>query len=175
MANLMEKSKRGTGYFVFLCILFGCILGIIIKLFVLDILNIQGTSMEPTLLNGSRVFVNKLAYGLVKPFRSEFIIQWKEPKIGDIVIYFHENKIVVKKVYGISGDKLEFSTDSGYSLKVNGKKVFLTPVQFQRIKTFSQIPDGYVFTLGDNQKDSIDSRDYGFVSVKNIIGKIIGK
>lgn len=43
------------------------------------------------------------------------------------------------------------------------------------MKNFEKIPEGYVFTLGDNQKNSVDSRDYGFVSVKNIMGKIIGK
>ena len=161
--------------FVFFCIALGVAAGIILKLFVIDILHISGTSMEPTLKNGSKVAVNKLAYGLAKPFRGEFFFQWNRPKLNDIVIYLHDNKIVIKRVIGTSGDQLEFSENSGYTVKINQKEISLTPVQFQRMKNFEKIPEDFVFTLGDNQKDSIDSRDYGFVSVKNIMGKIIGK
>ena len=123
----------------------------------------------------SHYLVNKLAYGLVKPFRGEFFFQWNKPETDDIVIYLHDNKIVIKRVVGESGDLLEFSENSRYTVKINQKEISLTPVQFQRMKNFEKIPEGYVFTLGDNQKNSVDSRDYGFVSVKNIMGKIIGK
>lgn len=167
----MKPEKK----FIFLCIAAGIAAGIILKFFVIDILRISGTSMEPALKNGSRVAVNKLAYGLVKPFRGEFFFQWNEPETDDIVIYLHDNKIVIKRVVGESGDLLEFSENSRYTVKINQKEISLTPVQFQRMKNFEKIPEGYVFTLGDNQKNSVDSRDYGFVSVKNIMGKIIGK
>lgn len=161
--------------FIFLCIALGVAFGIVLKLFVIDILRISGTSMEPTLKNGSKVAVNKLAYGLLKPFRGEFFFQWNRPKTDDIVIYLHDNKIVIKRVIAVGGEKLEFSENSSYTVKINQKEISLTPVQFQRMKNFERIPEDFVFTLGDNQKDSIDSRDYGFVSVRNIMGKIIGK
>lgn len=159
----------------YLCIAAGIAAGIILKLFAVDILRISGTSMEPTLKNGSKVAVNKLAYGLGKPFRGEFLFQWNSPKRNDIVIYLHDNKIVIKRVVALGGDRLEFSENSGYTAIINQKEIALTPAQFQRMKNFEKIPENFVFTLGDNQKDSIDSRDYGFVSVKNIMGKIIGK
>lgn len=170
-----EKKFYREKTFIFLCIAAGIAAGIILKFFVIDILRISGTSMEPALKNGSRVAVNKLAYGLLKPFRGEFFFQWNEPETDDIVIYLHDNKIVIKRVVGESGDLLEFSENSRYTVKINQKEISLTPVQFQRMKNFEKIPEGYVFTLGDNQKNSVDSRDYGFVSVKNIMGKIIGK
>lgn len=165
-------------HYIIFYIAIGVFLGVFIKLFVLDFMNVYGTSMEPTLKNGSKVAVNKLAYGLVKPFSGEFFFTWKEPKRGDIVIYLHDNKIVVKRCVAIAGDHLEFSQDSRYNVKiaeVDSLNISLTPVQYQKMKKFSQIPEGFVFTLGDNQDTSIDSRDYGFVSVKNITGKIIGK
>lgn len=170
-----KKSFCREKPFIFFCVAIGVAAGIILKLFVIDILCISGTSMEPTLENGSKVAVNKLAYGLAKPFRGEFFFQWNKPKLNDIVIYLHDNKIVIKRVVATGGDQLEFSENSRYTVKINQKEISLTPVQFQRMKNFKEIPENFVFTLGDNQKDSIDSRDYGFVSVKNIMGKIIGK
>ena len=40
---------------------------------------------------------------------------------------------------------------------------------------YDSVPDGYILALGDNLSESVDSRSYGFVSVKNVTGKIIGK
>ena len=159
----------------FLCLAAGLLLGLFIKLFFLDVLKISGTSMEPTLKNGSRVVVCKTCYGLVKPFSGSFFIQWKSPKPDDIVIYLHENKIVVKRCIATGGTHLEFLQNSHYILKINQKEIPLTPVQYQMMKAFQEIPEGYILTIGDNMEDSIDSRDYGFVSVKNITGKILGK
>ncbi len=163
---------------IFLYILIGIALGFFLKLFVIDVLNISGNSMNPTLKNGSKVVVNKLAYGIVKPFSGEFYFQWKEPERGDVVIYLHDNKIVVKRCVAVGGDHLEFLQNSGYSVKVaetDSAEIPLTPLQYQKMKKFGKIPEGYIFALGDNLSDSIDSRDYGFVSVKNIAGKIVGK
>ena len=166
-----SKSRYKIIFYIFL----GIILGTFLKLFVIDSLNVSGSSMEPALKNKEKVLVNKMAYGLSKPFSGSFLIQWSQPKLDDVVIYLHENKIVVKRVVALAGDHLEFSQNSSYIVETNKKKISLTPVQYQQMKNFSQIPEGYVFTLGDNQDNSIDSRDYGFVSVKNITGKIIGK
>ena len=62
----------------------GLFLGLFIKLFCFDILYVSGVSMEPALNDGQAVLVNKLAYGLVKPFRGEFFVQWAEPSDEDI-------------------------------------------------------------------------------------------
>ena len=43
------------------------------------------------------------------------------------------------------------------------------------MNNYEKVPEGYVLVLGDNLSDSVDSRDYGFVSVKNITGKIISR
>ncbi|MGP1459366.1 MAG: signal peptidase I [Treponema sp.] len=167
-------SGKRTDNFLFLLIA-GAAAGLLIKLFALDVLRISGSSMEPALKNGSFAAVNKLAYGLAVPFNGRFFAQWAAPKAGDAVIYLHNDKIVVKRCIAVSGAPLDFLSEPEYSLTVNGKKIPLTKVQYEGLSPFSEVPEGYALMLGDNLGQSIDSRDYGFVSVKNITGKIIGK
>lgn len=155
-----------------LFIIIGLILGIITKLFIIDVLKISGTSMEPSIKNNSFVVVNKLSYGLVIPFSSSFFLQWNTPKQNEVVIYLHNNKIVIKRCIAISNDQLDFLQDSQYYLIVNNNKIKLTSEQYNKLKNFNKVPEGYVLAIGDNHKTSIDSRDYGFISEKNIIGRV---
>jgi signal peptidase I len=149
----------------------GILCGIIIKLCVLDILVISGTSMESSLAQGSYLFVNKLAYGVVKPFGSELLCQWATPKRNDVILYLYNDRIVVKRCVGVAGDTLDFFSGSQYSFIVNGSEIPLTEHQYQRIKHSAAVPEGMVLAVGDNYNDSIDSRDYGFIPVKNIMGR----
>jgi signal peptidase I len=151
--------------------LIGILCGIILKLFVLDIVVISGTSMENSLKAGDFLLVNKLVYGVVKPFGDELLCQWSTPKRNDVIIYLYNSKIVVKRCVAVAGDTLDFFSDSQYSFTANGSQIPLTEHQYQRIKHSAAVPDGTVLAVGDNYHDSIDSRDYGFVPVKNIMGK----
>ncbi|MFA6856243.1 MAG: signal peptidase I [Treponema sp.] len=168
-------DNKGKKTNVFIWIITGIAVGVILKLFVIDFLHISGASMEPAIHNGSSVFINKLAYGLVKPGSRNFFLQWAQPKQGDIVIYLHDNKIVIKRCAAVSGTHLDYSSDSRYSLRVGDKKITLTKEQYELMHTSVYVPEGYILALGDNYNQSIDSRSYGFVSVNNIVGKVIGK
>lgn len=168
------KNERKNLPLIFF-ILLGLFLGVFLKLFVFDIVKISGSSMEPALKNNQTVFINKLAYGIVKPFSSSFIIQWKSVQKNDVVIFLVDNSMVVKRCIATQNDALEFLGDSEYSLKVNGIFVPLTQSQFQFLKDFSCVPKGKVLLIGDNYESSIDSRDFGFIPQENIIGKVICK
>lgn len=157
----------------FFVVVLGIFIGLIVKLFVFDVLTVSGDSMMPNFHNKDVVFVYKLSYGLVKPFSSEFFLQWKTPKNGDVVIFLHENKFVVKRCVGIAGDILDFSQNDDYNLILNEKIIPLTFGQFETLKQFEKVPENCVFVLGDNYKTSVDSRNYGFVRAENIIGKVI--
>lgn len=156
-------------------IVVGMLAGVGIKLLCLDVMNVSGSSMEPAIASGSRIWVGKLAYGLVKPFGDELVFRWKEPRRGDVVLYFYNNRAVVKRCVAVAGDRLEFSSGLGYSLTVNEKSIPLTEAQYQRLKHNQQVPQGMILALGDNYRESVDSRDYGFVPVKNVLGRIIGR
>ncbi len=66
-------------------------------------------SMKPTILEGDRVFVNKLAYDLKVPFTSWRLARWSEPQRGQIVVFFspHDERRLVKRVIGLPGDRVE--------------------------------------------------------------------
>ncbi|MCR5764298.1 MAG: signal peptidase I [Treponema sp.] len=168
------KSHSTNSFFSFLfCIFLGCMLGMTLKLFIIDIIHIQGTSMEPTILNGKAVAINKLAYGIVKPFGSILLYSWNTPKTGEIVIYMHENRLVIKRCAATAFCPLEFSSDNGYTLIVNNEKYPLSEEQFASMSIYTEVPENTILAIGDNYADSIDSRSYGFIPVYNILGKAL--
>ena len=65
-------------------------------------------SMKPTILEGDRIFVNKLAYDLKVPYTTWHLAQWSDPKRGDIVVFFSpaDGKRLVKRVVGLPGDEI---------------------------------------------------------------------
>ena len=155
----------------------GLLLGLILKLFVFEILTVSGESMSPALQDGDRLFVSKLSYGLVEPYGDKLLLQWKKPEVGDIVIYLYNNKIVVKRCVACSGDLLEILRDNEYNyfLKTGDFNIPLTQLQYLNLKDSSSVPDGYILAVGDNHEVSVDSRTYGFVSERNILGKVLCK
>ena len=155
----------------------GLLVGFVLKLFVFELLTVSGDSMLPAIKNGEHLFVNKLAYGIVKPYSNELLFQWSKPKSGEIVIYLYDNKIVVKRCVAESGEELEILLDNDYNyyLKAGDFKIILDEAQFLRLKDTHAVPEGYILAVGDNYEVSIDSRTYGFVSERNILGKVLCK
>jgi signal peptidase I len=169
----MNKTKKQISLpLIFLITL---TIAFLIKLFVLDIVLVSGTSMMPNIKDGEIIFINKLAYGIVQPFSSSFLVQWDSPKENDVVIYLYNDKMVVKRCIATEFTPLEFYQDSEYNMEVNNKNIPLKEEQFQRIKNSYFVPEGMILAIGDNYAESVDSRNYGFVSVKNIIGKVLCK
>src|SRR5215472_13053303 len=84
-------------------------------------------SMKPTILEGDRIFVNKVAYDLKVPFTTLHIAEWSAPKRGDIVV-FHSPKDgmrLVKRTVGLPGDVIELRNDR---LIVNGEVMEYKPI-----------------------------------------------
>src|SRR6266446_6543810 len=70
-------------------------------------------SMKPTILEGDRIFINKLAYDLKVPFTTWHIAEWSNPQRGDIVVFFSpkDGTRLVKRVIGLPGDTIELRND----------------------------------------------------------------
>jgi signal peptidase I len=77
-------------------------------------------SMNPTIVQGDRVFVNKLVYDLKVPFTTWHLAQWGDPKRGDIVVFFSpaDGIRLVKRVIGLPGDQVQLVNDR---LLINGR------------------------------------------------------
>ena len=141
---------------------------------------VDGNSMDPTLRNDQRVFVNKFVYFDPIVFKSNLKLSFDStlnPKRGDVVVfdppfpYDASGKQFVKRIIAIPGDTIENS--SGIIL-VNGKPFgndFGATSEISEVpKTL--VPEGYYYVLGDNRNSSNDSRNFGFVPRTSIIGRV---
>src|SRR6185436_3961428 len=84
-------------------------------------------SMRPTILEGDRIWINKLAYDLKVPFMTRHIAEWSNPQRGDIAVFYspHDGKRLVKRVVGLPGDTLELRENS---VILNGEPVEYQPI-----------------------------------------------
>lgn len=90
-------------------------------------------SMKPTILEGDRVFVNKLAYDLKIPFTTRHLAEWGNPRRGDVVVFFspHDETRLVKRVVGVPGDTIELRHNR---LILNGQPVEYQPLAEERLR-----------------------------------------
>jgi signal peptidase I len=91
-------------------------LAFFIRIVLFEAFEIDGPSMEPTLLNGDRVVVAKFPYGLFLPLTSGAIVSWGMPEVGDVVIVKSpfDDIDIVKRVIGVPGDQIEMRDDVVY-------------------------------------------------------------
>ncbi|ULQ59414.1 signal peptidase I [Brucepastera parasyntrophica] len=129
----------------------------------------------PLLPHDSFVGEFKLAWGISLPFSNTYLVRWGQPEPGDIIIYPVFNRYVIKRCIATEGMPLVFSTEKGYSVTVGDRILPLTEEQYQRLKHADYVPEGMLFALGDNMSESVDSRDYGFVSIDSITGRVLWK
>lgn len=111
-------------------------------------------SMKPTILEGDRIFVNKLAYDLKIPYTTVHIAAWADPRRGDIVVFFSpvDGTRLVKRVVGIPGDSLKMVNNR---LIINGEEVAYQLLNYPETHEVFQGIDanqhGYLEDLGDSQ------------------------
>jgi signal peptidase I len=164
---MMRTSRTIIAFFaVFLAAL-------ALKLFVVDVMPVSGPSMRPTLSDGALIVEYKLAWGIPLPFQNRYLARWGKPRAGDIVVYPLNERYVVKRCVAPEGAPLAFSDETGYSVRVGERTIPLTREQYFKLRCAERVPEGMLFALGDNMAESRDSRDYGFVSIDSVRGKVL--
>ena len=125
---------------------------------------VVGPSMQTTLYTGDRLLLTNLFY---------------EPQRGDIVVIDrYTQEPLIKRVVAVGGDTIEVDAATG-EVYLNGK---LLDEPYLRVKTPANeltgpvdVPDGYIFVMGDNRVDSKDSRmtEIGLIDVRSVLGKAV--
>lgn len=166
--SLLKINKNQLHFVVGYVLLF-FILAFFMKSCVLDFIKINGHSMNPTLYQNDKVFVNKIIYGLRFPLLKTTWI-YHQPHQGEIIAFDYKNTIWIKRVGGVSGNLLEFIPNQGWY--VNKKYIASYTDKDPSVYSSLEIPSGYLFVLGDNREHSTDSRYIGLIPQRNIIGKV---
>jgi signal peptidase I len=182
------KGNRSFFLFIVLMLMFRSVIA--------DWNTVPTGSMKPTILEGDRILVNKMAYDLRLPFTHISLLKRGDPARGEIVIFDSEvaGKRLVKRVIGLPGDSVAMQ---GNRLWINGEQLdYSDPVvatgRLDKIENLHgvehsvrwlgketglssfpavRVPDGHYLVLGDNRDNSADSRVIGFVPRGEIVGR----
>jgi signal peptidase I len=156
-------------------IIFAAVMAVLIVVFVVQPVKVEGTSMQPRLENDERIFVNKFEY------------TFTSIKRGDIIVFWFPDdptKSFIKRVIGLPDDSIDM--DASGHVVINGQPVeepYLAPERNQAARSrWNQGPytspghqvrvkPHYYFVMGDNRDASNDSRSWGLVPEKYIYGK----
>jgi len=171
----------------------------VLRSFLVEPFQIPSSSMVPTLLVGDYILVNKFTYGIRLPVIRTKVMSLNEPKRGDVMVFFppHMNDTYfIKRVIGLPGDTVAYRDKQIF---VNGERVERVPVadpggldplrrvdrellggsqhlmqvDTQRPATdfYEVVKPGHYFMMGDNRDNSSDSRIWGQVPERDIVGK----
>lgn len=161
-------------------IIIAFLLAMVIRAFVIQAFKIPTGSMRPTLLEGDIILVNKFIYGAKVPFTNARLPALRQPKRGDVIVFIYpENpkKDFIKRLVAFQGEEVEIKNETVF---INDKPLlgpeFSSRYYYSRgplIESGQKIivPKDSFFVLGDNSASSQDSRYWGFVPHKNILGK----
>jgi signal peptidase I len=164
--SISQPKEQRSGFFRFLVdVLETLVLSVVLFVSINLIsarIRVDGASMEPTLLSGEYVIVNRISYKLGTPQR------------GDIIVFHFPRdprEEYIKRVIGLPGDDVEVKDGKVY---VNGQALDESYLKVQTNYPGSwRVPEGQLFVLGDNRNNSSDSHDWGTVPMNYVVGKAV--
>jgi signal peptidase I len=171
----------------------------VLRSFLVEPFQIPSSSMVPTLQVGDYILVNKYTYGIRLPVVRTKVLDLNEPQRGDVMVFFppHMNDTYyIKRVVGLPGDEISYRDKEVY---VNGERLDVDPLatlpqgnsrfnigletlgeavhlmqtdDARQSRSFSTVvKPGHYFMMGDNRDNSSDSRVWGQVPERDIVGK----
>jgi len=139
------------------------ILALLIRTFIVELYIVDGPSMQPTLQHDERLVVNKFIYRVRNPQRGEIII-FRYPR--------DPSRDFIKRVIAVGGDTIEIKEGRVY---VNDEIIREDYLSEKTLTEYPKVtvPEGTLFCMGDNRKNSLDSRsgDVGYLPLDNVKGK----
>ena len=178
----LTKYNRWFVYVGYCIILF--LLSHLVSPRLIEAYKMPSRSMLPTLLVGDHILVNKFIYGVKIPLLRNTIIPVSDPKRGDMVVFIYPKDRTIKfikRVIGVGGDTIEIKDKKIFinrkeysdSYGIYGDTIIL-PASLQPRDNFGPVtvPEKSIFVMGDNRDESLDSRFFGFVDLKDIEGKV---
>lgn len=161
-----QLNSRQETYEWIQCFMAALMICVLLFVYVVRLVEVIGSSMNPTLFNGEKLVVSDVFY---------------EPKVGDIVIFktdsYDPDKALVKRVIAVEGQTVNIDFDKGI-VYVDGEEIhedFISELTTNKIDFIGpkEVPENCVFVMGDNRNASIDSRDsrIGMVDKRLILGK----
>ena len=168
-----EFWRRSIGRLIVLALI-----ALTVRIFIGEASVVPTGSMEGTILVGDHLFMDKLLYGPEIP-----IVHWRLPRLrgihrGDIIVFRYPkdpSETYLKRVAAVGGDTLEIRNGTVY---VNSRPV-IEPYVVHNLPGYARheqmpariIPPGKLFVMGDNRDNSSDSREWGLVPEKNVLGE----
>lgn len=161
-------------------ILIAAVLAMFIRTFIVQPFKIPTNSMYPTLKPGDRIFVSKFVYGARIPFTNIRLPKIEDPETGDIVVFrspVEKKKYLVKRYIAGGGETVRIKDGEVF---VDGKRVDTSPIrrffyydrgEYSGEEKVVKVPEGEFYVLGDNSANSMDSRYWGFVPDRNLVGQ----
>ncbi len=158
------------------------VLALFIRTFIVQSFFIPSGSMKPTLLPGDYILVNKFIYGVRIPYVGTRLFFHRVPKRGDVIVFIYPKKPsedFIKRVIGLPGEIVQIINGKIY---INNKLLpdpwgYFSkkepPGFIEAVENFGPIivPKNALFVMGDNRNNSEDSRFWGFVPQRNLVGK----
>lgn len=157
------KKKEDLGSWMKTLLIYLSI-GILLRVFVLNITFVSGDSMFPNLHDHDRILTFKLGYS------------FEDPKRGDIIVFPSpvEKKDYIKRVIGVSGDRIRIENGIVYLNDEELMEPYLDGIVTQTYQqTEWKVQENQLFVMGDNRGASHDSRAFGVIDRNTVIGKAV--
>jgi len=180
----MEDIKRKSKVQEYAeAIVIAILIALFVRTFIVQAFKIPSGSMKPTLLVGDHLLVNKFIYGVKIPWVRKTLIPVSTPQRDDVVVFIYpedRSKDFIKRVIAVGGDTIEIRNKKIF---LNGRPYrdlhgvnvddFVVPSAMQPRDNFGPVtvPPGKIFVMGDNRDQSYDSRFWGYVDLRDVLGK----